>query len=255
MGRFDGILILSDWDGTLCYQRQVHPRAIKAIEYFRENGGYFTVASGRGSEYIKSCEHIFKPDDIVISNNGSVIRSIKTGEAIRALKICKESIELVDRLMDSGLFSEVTFKSEGKTTQVFREQYNDYRAESKEPADYGYMLTANTEDDLSRALELLDEIPHSEMKIMKSWSRGIEIVHKSSGKGEAALALKKHLNARRLITVGDYDNDVDMLRVADISFAMGNGTDTAKECATHVIGCVTEGGVADIIEYLENEAE
>ena len=76
MGKFDGILILSDWDGKRCYQRQVHPRAIKAIEYFRENGGYFTVASGRGSEYIKSCEHIFKPDDIVISNNGSVIRSI-----------------------------------------------------------------------------------------------------------------------------------------------------------------------------------
>ena len=44
-------------------------------------------------------------------------------------------------------------------------------------------------------------------------------------------------------------------RIADLSFAMENGTDIAKESADHVIGKVTEGGIADIIEYLKNEAE
>ena len=44
MGIFDGILICSDLDGT--FNRQ-NDRNLKALEYFKTNGGLFTFCTGR----------------------------------------------------------------------------------------------------------------------------------------------------------------------------------------------------------------
>ena len=42
MGIFDGILILSDFDGTFAGEGgRIIDRNISAIEYFRANGGHF----------------------------------------------------------------------------------------------------------------------------------------------------------------------------------------------------------------------
>lgn len=44
MGIFDGILILSDFDGTFAGEGgRIIDRNILAIEYFRANGGHFSV--------------------------------------------------------------------------------------------------------------------------------------------------------------------------------------------------------------------
>ena len=48
MGIFDGILILSDFDGTFAGEGgRIIDRNISAIEYFRANGGHFSFSTGR----------------------------------------------------------------------------------------------------------------------------------------------------------------------------------------------------------------
>ena len=48
MGKFDGILIVTDIDGTfLGNKSRKVPENFEAIEYFKANGGVFTFASGR----------------------------------------------------------------------------------------------------------------------------------------------------------------------------------------------------------------
>ena len=45
MGIFDGILILSDFDGTFAGEGgRIVDRNISAIEYFRANGGHFSFS-------------------------------------------------------------------------------------------------------------------------------------------------------------------------------------------------------------------
>ena len=48
MGKFDGILIVSDIDNTfLAKDRSIPERNLDAIEYFKSEGGLFTFATGR----------------------------------------------------------------------------------------------------------------------------------------------------------------------------------------------------------------
>ena len=48
MGRYDGYLILADYDGTLADRSgRVSPENVEAIRAFQQQGGFFTIASGR----------------------------------------------------------------------------------------------------------------------------------------------------------------------------------------------------------------
>ena len=54
MGRFDGILLCSDYDGTLAGpDGKVSPENAQAIRYFTENGGLFTQATSRSPDRTK----------------------------------------------------------------------------------------------------------------------------------------------------------------------------------------------------------
>ena len=57
MKQFEGTLILTDLDGTLLDgQNRISPENQAAIRHYMENGGRFTVATGRS---LKGMEHFF----------------------------------------------------------------------------------------------------------------------------------------------------------------------------------------------------
>ena len=43
-----------------------------------------------------------------------------------------------------------------------------------------------------------------------------------------------------------------MMKVADISFAMGNAVDEVKDIAHHIVSDNNSNGVAEIIDYLKS---
>ena len=59
MGKFDGVLLASDFDDTLYgLDRQVCPRNRKALNYFIAQGGRFTVATGRAHTTFAPYAHL-----------------------------------------------------------------------------------------------------------------------------------------------------------------------------------------------------
>ena len=54
MGKFSGVLLCSDFDGTLAYKTIVPPSAIEAIRYFQDHGGRFTLATVATAVHTKS---------------------------------------------------------------------------------------------------------------------------------------------------------------------------------------------------------
>ena len=57
-----------------------------------------------------------------------------------------------------------------------------------------------------------------------------------------------HVEMSRVMTIGDYENDVPMLQVAGLGVAMGNALDDIKHCVTHVTASNDEDGLAKAIE-------
>ena len=75
MGKFDGLLLVSDFDDTLYddYHR-VPERNLRALDYFRSQGGRFTIATGRAHRTFAPHVHLV-PISVALSANHS-IRSI-----------------------------------------------------------------------------------------------------------------------------------------------------------------------------------
>ncbi|MHB8964058.1 MAG: HAD family hydrolase, partial [Saccharofermentanales bacterium] len=71
--KFDGILICSDFDGTLSHWETISQPNIDAIRYFQSEGGLFTVVSGRQPSFIHQFSHMVVPNTYVCGFNGTII--------------------------------------------------------------------------------------------------------------------------------------------------------------------------------------
>lgn len=71
-------------------------------------------------------------------------------------------------------------------------------------------------------------------------------------KSEALDIVKKMFSLETVVCFGDGENDVDMLKKADLGVAMGNGVPCLKEAADVVIGRVDEDGIYKYLKEKES---
>lgn len=85
--------------------------------------------------------------------------------------------------------------------------------------------------------------------VTSSWSNNLEIMPSGVNKGTALaeLAGMLGLDAAQVMAMGDYDNDLDMIRYAGLGVAMGNASERVKTVADHVTLTNEESGVAEAI--------
>lgn len=78
-----------------------------------------------------------------------------------------------------------------------------------------------------------------------------EAVAKGCSKASGGEKLRTALGGGRVGAFGDGMNDIDMLRWADVSFAMGNASEKIKEIADYVCGDFMGSGISDILHLLK----
>ena len=77
---------------------------------------------------------------------------------------------------------------------------------------------------------------------------------KGVNKGTGLLKLSKHLGVDigKTVAIGDFDNDVDMLKAARLGIAVANVSKLALEAADIVTVSNEENAIADVIYGLES---
>ena len=79
-------------------------------------------------------------------------------------------------------------------------------------------------------------------------------MHKAWGLQQ--LMAKWQIQSSEIMAFGDSENDIEMLELAGISYAMENGDERVKQVADYLAPANTEAGVLQVIEqYLEEEKE
>lgn len=84
----------------------------------------------------------------------------------------------------------------------------------------------------------------------------MDLIAPKVSKGTDLAKLLDYLNIPRsqLMAFGDGGNDIEMLQLAGLSYAMANGLDCAKKAAKFIAPSNDEQGVLQVIAaYLENE--
>ena len=96
-----------------------------------------------------------------------------------------------------------------------------------------------------------------EFNFSKTASDVLEISPQSISKGNALKIIAKKMNIAscEIMAIGDQENDIEMLKFADVSVAMGNAIDKVKKIANYHTSSNDEDGVAKAIEMFALKQE
>ena len=255
MGRYDGILIMSDWDGTLFADGAVTEDNCEAIRRFQAEGGLFTVCSGRNSTHFDKFRHFLTPNAPICAYNGALIVSIDGKDIYYQGLVTKEQMlhafTAYDHCKGVKCFHVNTVASAGVYTFDENDSPEARRAFINSFTDpFVKMIAVMHHDNTDETYAEVKKIFSPDFNITRSWKYGIEFNDPADSKGRAARWLKEKLGCHTLVCVGDYDNDIDMVAAADIGYAVGNATDSLKAVADRVTVDCKESAIAKIIEEL-----
>lgn len=107
---------------------------------------------------------------------------------------------------------------------------------------------------MEELIELLRSHPRAEeFDFIRSEKILYEILPKGVSKGALLCKMAQLLGIemKHTVAVGDYNNDISMVRAAGIGFAVANGVPEVKAAADHVTVSNEEHAIARIVEELD----
>lgn len=257
MKKFSGIIICSDFDGTLANEGQIPQINKDAVRYFQENGGVFTLITGRGVDFVKARCAELGIGTYVGCLNGTVIyhagddkivsKSFLQGELYAPVyKVCKN----IDNFKDVSVFCE-------DVTEEIKSRFEDFeeRLENALSRRVHKLLIRKREALTAEDLDLVRRTFGTGYAVSRSWSRGVEVQDEKCHKGIAARRIASLVGADTLICVGDYENDIPMLQSADIAYAVDNAIPEVKAVADRLTVSSYDGAIAAIVAQLDGQID
>lgn len=265
MKRYDGILLCSDFDLTLTsdtyrykdgddFFAPIPKNNIAAVNEFVKNGGTFAVVSGRNPDEIALLRDVMPIADLCVCSNGTAVFSIAEMRPVVSFTMgreCEKVVEYFSSIADEYSYLRVT---DGDFRFNFYRDGDNVSEFLKKPKFPIYKMIIEHSDKASgeKHYEAARARFDDEFSVeMSSW-RTLEVCPLGSGKGEALRRLIPLLGKKfdKVVCVGDNQNDIGMVKLADIGYAVGNAIPALKEVATRVTVNSREGAVAKIIEEL-----
>lgn len=266
MGKFDKVLIATDYDGTLaCSDGSISTEVKEKIAYFQSEGGLFTVCTGR----TKQGFHAYSPEIInapVLLANGSMAYDFKSEKTVYTNCIQKSDKAVLEKIIAafpdiciefySDKFRSYAVKLDERSRRHFENQFIEYEeiTELNEDMFPLVKVMAGAGKHTFELQDMLRETDTGDISFIPCDGHFVELVHRTSGKGSGLLCLADALGVahKDVYSIGDGANDVDMHRVAAHAFVPSNGDKFALASAGTVVRSNNEGAVAHVIEILDS---
>ena len=255
--KFDGLLLLSDIDGTFIRDDGGAVEAnLEAVRYFEENGGRFGISSGRVfwsvEQAIPGWHELVNAPCILC--NGACVFDAKTRTILYESLLDPQVMLPLLRDMKAA-FPELRIRYTCPTELVFIEP--DKPLSSYPMAKWFKVVVEGKSE---RLAELYDEVYKrmgDGLAYSKSCDYFLEFLNPMATKGTMLEWIRAHMpEVRKIYAVGDYDNDLDMLRRADVPVCPSNGLASVVELCREkgiVAADNNTGTIADLIGRLESD--
>ena len=268
---FSDILLTVDYDRTLTAADSTIPeRNLEAIRYFLENGGAFTVNTGRSLPMAQAFKDKVPTSAPLLLYTGAAAYDVAQEKLVFMQEIQMDMWETVNQLLE--LFPDLVVE-----VQALDKHYNfipnagwdafsanNCAYATAEPgqdlgpflkfAIYGEIrdVTVNhlfhgTEEEIRRMDEaeaVLNEKYGDKLAVFRAGPRVIDVQAKGVSKAAAARRLQQQMGRKILVCMGDAENDVVMLDGADYAFVPADAI--LKDRYENVCQCA-DGAVADVI--------
>ena len=279
MGRFDGVLLASDFDNTLIYTEEalirgepVPPlpeRNRKALEHFMAEGGRFAVSTGRAlAAFVKYADQVPMNAPGVVCN-GAAIYDFAKGEYLvtalldeRARERGQQVLEAfpqaaveayhIDNVIHAVHPNEITRHHEHLTKVGVTEAPSLLDV----PLPLGKLLFEADHETLLKIRDFLtDRGWGGDYELIFSGQSLLEMTAKGANKGGMVRRLAELLGIPRehVYCVGDEANDLPMLQWAAEGFAPANCIPAIRDSGATLVSHALDGALSDVVELLERK--
>lgn len=277
MGKFNGVLLASDFDNTLTDSMgalrsgapipPLAPRNREALEYFVAEGGRFAVATGRALPAFAPYARELPINTPCVVGNGAGIYDFAQERYLVSAFLGEEMRPRLQEVLDTfpALGTEIYLPDSRtcalRVNDFIRAHYHLTRApyvetESLDAVDFpiAKALFEAERDLLDEVNAFLDGCAwHDACEYCFSSDNFLELTAPGATKGGMVLRLAEMLGVRRgdIYCAGDHGNDLSMLAIAAEGFAPANAIDAVRESGATMVCSAAEGAMADIVERLD----
>ena len=269
---FSDVLLAVDFDRTLtATDSSIPQRNIEAIRYFIENGGAFTINTGRSVPMTKVFRDKVPVNAPLLLYNGSAAWDAKTGQFTQAYELDLDPqtfiLDLQERFPELNVEQQGTYAHHLFHKNPAWEAYCENNLcpwEYADPADVPrpflklalcgefrantvasmYEATEAELELFDRAVAYIERTYGDKVDVFRACPRIADIHAKGCSKLASARELQRQLGKKILVCVGDGDNDLTMMEGADYAWCPSDAM--IADRFENVCPC-GEGAVADVI--------
>ncbi len=277
MGKFDGVLIASDFDNTLVYTEaarreegalpQVSRKNREAINYFMEGGGRFAIATGRALPAFARFAPQVPMNAPGVLCNGAVLYDFSAGAYLDTILLPPQSLERGQEVLDR--FPTVAVEAYHVDNVIHVVRPNLY---TRQHIHVTHVAVEDKEDLLGVPLplgKLMFEEDHACLEQVREWILHqpwagryevlfsaptlLELTALGANKGGMVrrLAARLGIAMDRVYCVGDEANDLSMLTAGGEGFAPENCSEAVRRSGVTLVRPAWEDALAHVVEILD----
>lgn len=271
-------LIATDMDGTLLDPKgQLDlPRLEKILDQLEERGIRFVIATGNEIHRVKQLlGHLTERVVLIVANGARIFEGNQLLQAQtwddamvnRALEFFKGrecQDQFVVTSMNGGFVKEGTVFTEldkFMTPEMIEKFYQRMHfVDEFDSSLFGGVLKMSMvvgEERSDVVVQEINDLFDGHVRAVSSGYGCIDIlqdgIHKAWGLEE--LLKRWDLKPEQIMAFGDSENDIEMLELAGVSYAMENAEETVKEVATQIAPANSQAGVYQVLENWLEEGE
>lgn len=256
-------IVAVDMDGTLLNDDGViTPKTVEAIKNAIASGVVFTISTGRPMQGVLKYQDILGLKDPIITYNGAMLVKPETKEIIYEL-----GLETMDasKVLAFGLSNNITmciWSNNQLYGNLSTDLIHTYKLMSGvEPIFIDDMevvlkqgitkvVMIDSVENIKRYQEMLGDVNFDKVTYCTSKPTFLEFFNSDVSKGIAVAKLGELYNAsaEEIITIGDANNDLEMLQYAGLGVAMDNAHEDVKAHAQFITTSNNEDGIAHVID-------
>ena len=255
-------MVVTDMDGTLLNSNhEVSDRFFELFEELKKRNILFVAASGRQYNSIIDKLSTIQNDIIVIAENGGFV--MHRGEELLSTPLDRNSrnrvLRTIENLKNShpvlcGKKNAFITGHSDDFIDLLRQYYtsfeivNDLTKVDTEILKVAVSHSESSEEYIYPFVKHLE----NEFKVKVSGENWVDVSSLNAHKGYALQKVQERygITSKETLVFGDYNNDLEMLAMADFSFAMENAHPNVKKVAKYTTSNNNDFGVERILEKL-----
>ena len=264
-------LIATDMDGTILDSQGLLdlPRLEKILDRLEEKGIRFVIATGNEIHRVRQLlGHLTDRVVLIVANGAKIFENnqliqVETWDdelVEKALTFfkgqeCQNQFVITSMnggfVKDGTIFTQLDKFMTPEMIELFYQRMNF--VEELHPELFGGVLKMSLvvgEDRTEQVQEDFNQVFNGHVQAVSSGYGCLDIIQDGIHKAWALQELLKRWNIKseEIMAFGDSENDVEMLELAGIAYAMENADEKAKAVATDIAPANSQGGVYQVLE-------